>query len=393
MTRRNSSRTLLAVAASMAVLSFSAYGQERERPSPPVPAFRPSPNDTLISPEVSPDRQITLRLYAPNAKAVRVRGEWITGSAEMMKGVELQRADDGVWSASVGPVAPGVYRYSFLVDGMRVADPRNPAASQSLRFVQSMVAVPGLDYQDVREVPHGSVASVWYHSKALGTLRRMHVYTPPGYDADNKRYPVFYLLHGAGDSDHSWSTVGHAGFILDNLIAAGRARPMIVVMPAGHTTKTFVFGDPKGLDTALFEKDFLEDVMPLVESRYRVRAGRQHRAIAGLSMGGMQTLNIALTNLSKFAYIGVFSSGLFAQFREPFEKRHAAQLDNAQAKKGLKVFWFATGKQDFLLRETHATVEMLKRHGFSPDYRETGGAHSWENWRDYLNEFAPKLFR
>jgi enterochelin esterase family protein len=202
-------------------------------------------------------------------------------------------------------------------------------------------------------------------------------------------------LHGASDSDDSWSSEGRAGFILDNLIAAKKAKPMIVVMPAGHTGP-FRFGARSSDD---FERDFVNDIMPYIEKNYRTRNDRQNRAIAGLSMGGAQTLNIAFAHLDKFAYIGVYSSGIFGinnaqQNSEPtWEEKHKTTLDNASLKKGLKLVWFATGKEDFLLKTSEATVDMLKQHKFDVVYKETAGAHTWINWREYLNEFVPQLFQ
>jgi len=212
------------------------------------------------------------------------------------------------------------------------------------------------------------------------------------------------LLHGASDSDDSWSSVGRAGFILDNLIAAGKAKPMLVVMPAGHTGP---FGPrPPGSPRPVvddFARDFTEDIMPYIEANYRVRTERQDRAMAGLSMGGGQTLNIGVPHLDKFAYLGVFSSGVFgitgrgfgtnAPSGPTFEEQNRAVLDNASLKDGLKLFWFATGKDDFLVETSRATVEMLRKHNFKVVYKETAGAHTWMNWRDYLNEFAPQLFQ
>jgi enterochelin esterase family protein len=231
----------------------------------------------------------------------------------------------------------------------------------------------------------------------------MHVYTPPGYEKGEGEFPVLYLLHGALDCDASWSTVGRAGFILDNLISDGKAKPMIVVMPAGHTGP-FEFG-PGGDNLFArqmeeFAKDFTGDVKPLVEKTYRVKIGRAHRAIAGLSMGGAQTLNISFADLNEFAYIGVFSSGVFGIAggfggREPsteWEDRHAAILDDAKAREHLRLVWFACGKDDFLISTAKATVGMLEKHGLKVVYRETEGGHDWANWRNYLHEFAGQLF-
>jgi enterochelin esterase family protein len=256
---------------------------------------------------------------------------------------------------------------------------------------------------------------VTYQSTALGKYRRMHVYTPPGYELGSGRYPVFYLLHGAGDNDDSWTSVGRAGFILDNLIAAKQARPMIVVMPAGHTSR----GPGSAIGRAATEEfvtDFTTAVMPYVEKHYRVLTDRANTAIAGLSMGGGQTLNIAIPQLERFAYIGVYSSGLLGAFPAPepapaaapaagaapasppltaadFEKMHAAKLDDAGLKRGLRLLWFATGKEDRLLPTTQATVDLFKKHGFTPVFKESPGGHTWINWRNYLVEFAPQLFQ
>jgi len=274
-------------------------------------------------------------------------------------------------------------------------DPRNPSVSESNNNPWSMVYIPGADFMDTKDVPHGAVAAVTYYSSALKKVRRMHIYTPPGYELGSGKYPVFYLLHGAGDSDDSWSTVGRAGFIMDNLIAAKKAKPMVIVMPAGHTSQTG--GGLAAGSQEDFVAEFSADIMPYAESHYRLQTDRAHRAIAGLSMGGTQTLSIAIPHLEQFAYIGVFSSGLIAQLlpNSPgasWEDQHKAQLDNASAKKGLKLVWFSTGSDDRLITTSKSTVELLNKHGFNATFMESPGAHTWINWRNYLNKFAPRLF-
>jgi enterochelin esterase family protein len=213
---------------------------------------------------------------------------------------------------------------------------------------------------------------------------------------------VLYLLHGANESDDSWSTVGRVGFILDNLIAEQKAVPMIVVMPNGHIDQTppnlagiGTPGAPPMLRRELidFPNEFVSDILPYVESHYRAIPDRLHRAIAGLSMGGTQTLNIAFANLDKFSAIGVFSSGILGGSLDDWEKNHLATLDDPKLKKGLKMIWFGTGSDDFLLATSKATVEMLNQHGFSATFQESAGAHTWVNWRNYLSELAPRLFR
>jgi enterochelin esterase-like enzyme len=385
-----------------------------------APAAPPTPPPVVVSPEVSADRQITFRLLAPQAESVRLTGSDIPG---MGQGKPMTKGDKGIWEITIGPVLPGSYRYNFNVNGVAVIDPRNPLVSESNNNVWSLVHVPGSEISDTKNLPHGAVAAVTYYSTALGKFRRMHIYTPPGYELGQGKFPVFYLLHGAGDCDDSWTSVGRAGFILDNLIAAKKARPMIIVMPAGHT-RPMGRGPLPGIaqpgSSAApppdeFIQDFTTDVMPYVEKNYRVLAGRENRAIAGLSMGGNQTLNIALPSLEKFGYVGVFSSGLLNVFArqaagagappaanapaqitpagEAWLKQHQARLDDANLKKGLKLLWISIGKDDFLLGISRNTVELLKQHGFKPVSQESEGGHTWINWRNYLSEFAPQLFQ
>jgi enterochelin esterase-like enzyme len=354
----------------------------------------------ILSPEISADRHITFRIQAAKADKVHLSAGDIPGSAAS---AELTKGTNDIWEVTVGPIDPGAYRYNFNVDGVTVIDPRNPATSESNNNVWSLVYVPGSDFMDTRDVPHGAIAAVTYYSKTLQKFRRMHVYTPPGYELGRGKFPVFYLLHGAGDSDDAWTSVGRAGFILDNLIAAGKTKPMVVVMPAGHTRASGFGGGGRGAPDE-FVQDFVNDIAPYVEKHYRIYTDRSHQAIAGLSMGGAQTLNIAIPHLERFAYVGVYSSGIFGIVPRPganaapaqgpsWEEQHLAVLDDPKLKKGLKLFWFSTGKDDFLIGTTRATVEMFKKHGFTPVFQESSGAHTWINWRNYLDEFAPQLFR
>jgi enterochelin esterase family protein len=349
----------------------------------------------FVSPEVKDDHSVAFRLHAPKATAVGLMAGDIPGGGPRT----LKKGDNDVWELTLEKVDPGTYRYLFMVDGVPTADPRNQAVSQSNGNVWSVVHVPGADFMDRKEVPHGAVARVYYHSSALSRDRRMHVYTPPGYETSTEKYPVLYLLHGAGDSDDSWTSVGRANFILDNLIAAGKAKPMLVVMPAGHTgpfswnlpTAPAKGGGPAG--NARFEDDFTKDIQPYVEKHYRVVADRNHRAIAGLSMGGAQTLNVFADRPKDFGYAGVFSSAVIFGKAVDWEKQHETNLDDKAAKEGLKLVWFATGKDDFLMGRTKETVELFRKHGFTPEFQETTGGHTWINWQKYLNEFAPRLFQ
>jgi enterochelin esterase family protein len=350
----------------------------------------------VVSPEVKDDRTVTIRLLAPKATAVGLSSSDLPGGFGPRA---LKKGDNGVWELNLDKVEPGTYRYVFDVDGVRVVDPRNQAVSESNGNVWSVLHVPGAEFMDRTDVPHGAVAAVYYKSSALGKDRRMHVYTPPGYDSGTDKYPVLYLLHGAGDSDDSWTSVGRANFILDNLIAAKKAKTMIVVMPAGHTGP-FSFGMPttptKGagpVGNARFEDDFTKDIQPYVEKHYRVLTDRPNRAIAGLSMGGAQTLNLLGARPKDFGYAGVFSSAIIFGKTADWETANKAALEDREAKEGLKLLWFATGKDDFLMGRTRETVELFKKHEFKPEFQETTGGHTWINWQKYLNEFAPRMFQ
>jgi len=391
---RNSVWPLPATALAAAVVFVSTLSSQPGEA--PTRGFGP-PGPRVVSPEVSSERKLTFRILAPKAENVQLGGSGDIPGTGFGQSTPLTKGTNGVWEVTIGPINPGAYRYNFNVDGVSVIDPRNPATSESNENTWSLVYVPGAEFMDTKDVPHGAVSEVTYWSSTLKRFRRLHVYAPPGYESGEGKFPIFYLLHGAFDSDDSWSSVGRSGFILDNLIATGKAKPMVMVMPHGHTGP-FRFGSPFNDE---FEREFATDIMPLMEKRYRVHADRQHRAMAGLSMGGAHTLNIGIPHLEKFAFLGVYSSGVFGIAGGPggnqqgptFEEKHKAILNDAKLKQGLKLFWFATGKDDFLVETSRATVEMFKKHQFNVVYQETEGAHTWTNWREYLNEFAPQLFQ
>ncbi len=382
-----------------------------------LPALaQPQPGPPLKSPEVLPDHRVTFRYYAPKASEVSVRGDWVTqgrGAAG-----NLVKDGEGVWSVTLGPLVPDFYTYAFTVDGVRVIDPRNPMVKQGVASLESMFLVPGEEaaFADTRNVPHGEVRGVWYHSPTLNAMRRMHVYTPPGYESGKTAYPVLYLIHGGGDEDSGWSTVGRAGFILDNLIAAGKAKPMIVVMPNGSISLPGVTttltpeqrNSPEAQATRIanisklhdtFVADLLKTIIPEVERRYRVIASRENRAIAGLSMGGAETLRTAPANLDKFAWVGVFSMGLqtgpTAGVHPDFEERNAKFFASPeQTNKALKLFWIAAGENDQTIFDGARRLDQtLTRRSIRHEYHETSGGHTWINWRLYLRDFAQRLFR
>lgn len=368
--------------------------------APALPARpAPAPNDTLKSVEIQSDHHVTFRLWAPKAAEVKLQCEgpeatpgftqeqWETKN----RGYLMQKQDDGIWQITIGPIEPGIYRYNFLVDGVRTIDPRNADTSQGLVQVHNLYEIPGEFSEYLPDIPHGAVATVYYPSKVTGGMRRMHIYTPPGYETGTARLPVLYLLHGATDSDDAWPTVGRAGAILDHLIAQRKAVPMIIVMPAGHTTKEFRFnpGGPRmGHDA--FNEDFVSVIVPYVDAHYRTVTDRDHRAIAGLSMGGAQTLAVSLNHSADFGWVGVFSSGFFPNMMKDAED---ADLANYRASgKPFRLFWVGVGNSDFLLQTSRATVTLLNKYGIQTEMHETEGFHSWNVWREYLNMFAPQLF-
>ena len=359
----------------------------------------------VVSPDVSADGKVTFRIYAPKAGEVTLRGDWMEGPGTLT----LVKGADGVWAGTTGALAADYYSYSFTVDGVRTLDPRNAFIKQGVTSVENMVFVPGAaaEFQALAAVPHGEVRQVWYPSSTLGGERRMHVYTPPGYDGGSSRYPVLYLLHGGGDEDSGWSTIGRAGFILDNLIASGKARPMLVVMPNGSLPRPANFpaatpGQPPSPEAMAataslqdrFVSELMKDVIPAVEKRFRVVADPANRAIAGLSMGGGQTQRVVVTHPDKFAYVAVWSAGVNPASVADFETRNATFLKSAESvNRAIKVYNVTVGDKDFALPGSKALSELLTRHGIKHTLTLTGGGHTWLNWRPYLRDFAQQLFK
>jgi enterochelin esterase family protein len=359
----------------------------------------------VVSPQIEADGRVTFRVLAPNAATVTVGGD-INGSLApdpaaapapggrggVTPAVTMAKGENGVWSGTtVRRVKPGAWRYTFNVDGVTVVDSRNVNVSPTQTQVQSVLYVPG-DFSETRDVPHGTVSLVRYVAKTLGGARReMYVYTPPGYDRGSGRFPVLYLIHGGGDTALSWSTVGRANFILDNLLAEKKTLPMIVVMPSGWTPSG---GQVMTADATKdpFNDELLKDVIPFVEGNYRTMATGDARALSGLSMGGIQTLNIGLHNLGTFRYLAVMSSGWTTeQDREFFYKAEADKIPKFNS--ALKLFWWGWGETDIARANGLAVIDRFKSQGVRIETRETPGGHTWENWRLYLYEVAPKLFR
>lgn len=331
----------------------------------------------IISPEVKSDRTVTFRFRAPRAHQVLVAVEYLDGLRPLRLG------EDGVWAVTLGPFEPELYSYNFVVDGVSAVDPLNPDIKIGTRTTQSLFDVPGdppLFFEE-RPVPRGTVHLHRYESKTLGITRGLNVYTPPGYETSPEAaYPVFYLLHGAGDNERGWSTIGRANVILDNLIAEGKAIPMIIVMPDGHAPAT------EGVDNP-FHEDLVEEIIPYVEAKYRTKTGPENRALAGLSMGGFQTLDIGISHQDLFDWIGVFSAGI----RDTYEQTHGPFLDSANEK--LKLFWIGIGKTDFLGQSNENLLQLLERKNVKHTFRLSEGGHTWKNWRHYLHDFLPLIFK
>jgi enterochelin esterase family protein len=343
---------------------------------------------------VHSDRTVSFELRAPSANTVKLSGDFLQSAQDMKK------AEDGTWSITVGPLNPAVYSYRFNVDGVSNIDPENPMIQLGDRSASSMFEVPGekpAPYE-VQPVPHGTVHINFYQSKTVGALRSILVYTPPGYEDSKAKLPVLYLLHGSGDTESGWMTIGRANLILDNLIAEGKAKPMIVVMPYGRPAGAVQLVAKKAPDpqaapqdpTAVFGKDLLEDVIPYVEKLYRVSAKADDRALAGLSMGGGQTLQIGLSHLDTFHYIGAFSAAARGNAEETYKDFLA---DPAVANKKLKLFYIACGKTDSLYAPAQAFDEVLNKHQIKHTFVASEEGHVWRNWRNYLAEFSSQLFK
>jgi enterochelin esterase-like enzyme len=374
--------------------------------SPPQPAapttcqgtgFLPAPA-TWKAVEQLPDNRVTFRVCAPGASAVSVTSSDVADVIPMgigggPNGLAMTKDDKGLWSVTTpAPIAPDTYRFNFSVDGVPVPNPQGNTFSEARVGTNGTFEVLGAAgaFQTYnKDIPHGSVAVVEYWSSSLGVKRRAHVYTPPGYARGGGKYPVLYLVHGAGDSDDSWTSVGHAHYILDNLIAAGKAKPMIVVMPFGHTP------DRPGtnmLTNTDFADDFLKDLIPYVEANYRAIKAPASRAMAGLSMGGAHTLNNGITHPELFAYVGIFSMGMQnPQQIADYDAKNGAALDRAG--KSMRLVYYAVGKADFLYPAIAPTRALFAKHGIKDVYNESEGGHTWINWRRYFNDFAPRLFR
>ncbi len=365
--------------------------------TPPVRAQDAQPATSNVAraayPQVDAAGRVTFQLEAPAAKHVQLVPGGGSESGFGQASFDMQRGDDGVWSVTTPPVVPGFHYYWFSVDGLTVNDPGSETFFGWGRQC-SGVEVPeaGVDFYEANDVPHGEVRVFWYHSKVTGKLRRAMVYTPPGYDAGGQRYPVLYLQHGAGEDERGWCNQGRANFILDNLIASGQARPMIVVMDNGYAERAGESGG-RPFDFGAFEAVLIEELIPKIDAAYRTAADREHRALAGLSMGGRQALDIGLRHLEEFAYIGAFS----APPREGFDVATAydgALADAAAFNDKVRLFWLSAGTAETRFADGLRTIhEALDEAGIKHvAFESPGTAHEWQTWRRSLYDFAPRLF-
>ena len=335
------------------------------------------------APKATPDRTVTLQFKAPNAKEVTVAGDF-------GKAMPMVKDDAGVWSVTLGPLDPDIYSYTFRADGVSNTDPSNPHLKTGYQGQSSYFVIPGDSVWDVKPVAHGALHHHFYASKAVGDTRDFVVYTPPGYEESKAKLPVMYLLHGSGDLATGWSEYGMANFIMDNLLAQGKIKPMIVVMPFGHASSARG-PENRYTNTDLFAKDLLGDVMPLVEKHYRTINDANHRAITGLSMGGAQAIWTGLNNLDKFAYVVAMSG---ASTAEELDARFAPVAKDVEGtNKKLKLLWISMGKEDPRIEPNQKFAEALKARGVKLTYVTTDGGHTWRVWRRNLAEFAPLLFR
>jgi len=363
-------------------------------------------NQSLVSPEVHADGRVTFRLLGPEVREVKITGDWMPPEAYGRASVGLKKQGDTLWTYTTEPLPSELYWYHFIVDGVRITDPANAHLIRDVASVFNLFIVPGDkgDLYSVQNVPHGTVVKRWYDSPGLGKKRRMTIYLPPGYEASDQEYPVLYLLHGAGGDEEAWSDLGRATQILDNLIASGKAEPMIVVMPNGNAQDEAAPGKASGslvqpafMRPNMMAGDYIVsfgDIISFIESNYRAKTDKKHRAVAGLSMGGFHSLHISRYHPNTFEYIGLFSPAI-----TPRNKAEAPVFQNmdetlkTQMENGYALYWIGIGREDFLFDEVTAYRNRLDALNMPYEYVETGGGHVWALWREYLTILAQRLFK
>lgn len=360
----------------------------------------------LVSPEIHENGTVTFHLQAPLAAEVKLTGDWLPAEGFVPGSVVMEKNEKGTWTHTTEALESELYGYAFLVDGLRVNDPGNAFLSRDIATNTNIFIIGGeqADLYKVNDVPHGSVSRRWYNSPGNEMTRRMTVYTPAGYEQSTEKYPVLYLLHGAGGDEEAWIELGRASQILDNLIAQGKTKPMIVVMPNGNVVQDAAPGEgtqgfikpafmvPKTMD-GTYEETFM-DVIKFVESSYRVKADKPNRAVAGLSMGGYHSMHISRYYPNTFDYVGLFSAAILPN--QSTTSKVYQDIDatlNKQMENGYELYWIGIGKEDFLYRGNQEYKAKLDAMGMPYTYRESEGGHIWKNWRVYLSEFTPLLFK
>lgn len=342
-----------------------------------------NPNDTLRSLRQLPNGNVVASIYAPDAQTVELAGDIVPWG----QNISPVKQPNGVWQFTIPNVSAGAYRYYFVVDGVSVYDPKDPAAEAS--FPIACIG-DGSEFFAMKDVPHGAIAQRFYYSSTLKQTRRLHVWTPAGYEKTKEALPVLYLIHGGGDTDISWPTIGRAGFILDNLLAEGKIKPMVVVMPNGtiHTGSLFE-------EVPLFSKDLIGSIIPFIENNYHVVADKHHRALAGLSMGGMETLETMMTDYKLFDYYWVMSSGFLRDdnARATYQKRFNEMAADGFNKSVKRLVFTMGGTEDFAHGNCQEMLKMFDKAGIKYEYYEAPGGHSWYTWRNDLYNFAPQLFK
>ncbi len=365
----------------------------------------------VVSPEIHDNNTVTFRFKAPKAVRVQLTGDFLpvqkNAKFEAPGIVDLKEGQEGVWEYTTPePLKPELYSYSFIVDGLRMNDPANVYLIRDVSTLTNVFIIGGdrADFYKVNPVPHGTVSRIWYDSPALGLERRMTVYTPAGYETSGKRYPVLYLLHGMGGDEEAWISLGRTAQILDNLIAQGKAKPMIVVMPNGNASQEAAPGDssrgmvpptmqlPKTMEGS-YEQAFPE-IVKFIDKNYRTIKSKSGRAIAGLSMGGFHSLHISKQYPDMFNYIGLFSAAIMPnkEVSSPIYENMEGKL-KVQFDKNPALYWIAIGKTDFLYKANEEYRKLLDEKGYKYTYYESDEGHIWKNWRIYLTEFVPMLFR
>jgi enterochelin esterase family protein len=346
--------------------------------------MQPTPNDTLQPVRNLGGGKVAFSIYAPNAQQVGFGGDAMPWG----KPLQFTKSDNGVWTAVISDLKDGVYRYNFTVDGVKVQDPKGALSAETSALAN---IGDGKQFYDMRQdVPHGAIAQRYYFSKPLNTLRRLHVWTPAGYEKSSEKLPVLYLIHGGGDNDASWPGVGCACNILDNLLAEGKMKPMVVVMPNGSIPVKNMMDE-----VPLFENDLVTSIIPYIEDNYRVYTDKAHRAMAGLSMGGMETMETILNDNDKFEYFWVLSAGWFPAQKEQFEGyRQRLHKAAAGVKKNVRQLVFTQGDpEDIAYQNGLATLKLFDAAGIKYEYYTAPGGHTWYTWRNNLHQLAQRLFK